>query len=147
MRSFPTRNKERSSAVCKCLPHCSQCTPDGHQRHEQSIDHQGYSDRRLITVLASLYVVSLMDRLNLSTATIAGLDDDLGLQVGTRYSIIIATFFVAYTVFQPLGTILTRKVGPRWFLSSIVLAWGAVVIGSGFVSTWQQLAGLRVLLG
>jgi MFS family permease len=72
---------------------------------------------------------------------------DLELQVGTRYSIIILTFFVAYTVFQPLGTILTRKLGPRWFLPSITLAWGAVMIGIGFVDTWETMAGLRVLVG
>ncbi len=106
-----------------------------------------YSDRRLVTVLACLYVVSLVDRVNISTAAIAGLNTDLELQVGTRYSIIILTFFVTYTVFQPLGTVLTRKLGPRWFLSSITLAWGVVMIGSGFVNSWQSLAGLRVLIG
>jgi len=104
-------------------------------------------DFRLISVLSVLYVVSMMDRLNLSTAAIAGLNQELKLQVGTRYSIVILTFFAAYTVFQPLGTVLTRKLGPKWFLSSIVLAWGVVMIGNGFVKTWEQLAGLRVLIG
>ncbi|KAI5917759.1 MFS general substrate transporter [Camillea tinctor] len=104
-------------------------------------------DRRLVVVLACLYVISLVDRVNISTAAIAGLNEDLGLQVGSRYSIIILTFFVAYTVFQPLGTVLTRKIGPRWFLSSITLAWGVVMIGTGFVDSWQSLAGLRVLIG
>ncbi|RYP08957.1 hypothetical protein DL764_001568 [Monosporascus ibericus] len=104
-------------------------------------------DRRLVSVLACLYIISLVDRINISTAAIAGLNTDLELQVGTRYSVIILTFFVAYTVFQPLGTVLTREIGPRWFLSSITLAWGAVMIGNGFVNSWQALAGLRVLIG
>lgn len=98
-------------------------------------------------MLAILYIISLMDRLNLSTASIAGLNQELKLQVGTRYSVIILTFFAAYTVFQPLGTVLTRKLGPRWFLSSITMAWGIVMIGNGFVHSWQSLAGLRVLIG
>lgn len=105
------------------------------------------SDLRLVTVLAGLYVVSLVDRVNISTAAVAGLSRDLGLQVGTRYSVIILAFFVAYTVFQPLGTVLTRRLGPRRFLSSLVLAWGAVMMGTGFVDSWQTLAGLRVLVG
>lgn len=88
-----------------------------------------------------------MDRVNISTAAIAGLNSDLSLQIGTRYSIIISTFFIAYTIFQPLGTVLTRKIGPRLFLSSITLAWGLVMIGIGFVNSWQSLAGLRVLVG
>ncbi|KAI2601772.1 MFS general substrate transporter [Hypoxylon sp. NC1633] len=104
-------------------------------------------DRRLVSMLAGLYVISLVDRVNVSTAAIAGLNTDLELQVGTRYSVVILTFFVTYTIFQPLGTILTRKIGPRWFLASISLAWGAVMIGNGFVDTWQSLAGLRVLVG
>ncbi|RYP92155.1 hypothetical protein DL770_001736 [Monosporascus sp. CRB-9-2] len=104
-------------------------------------------DRRLVSVLACLYIISLVDRINISTAAIAGLNTDLELQVGTRYSVIILTFFVAYTVFQPLGTVLTREIGPRWFLSSITLAWGVVMIGNGFVNSWQSLAGLRVLIG
>lgn len=105
------------------------------------------SDYRLVSILACLYIISLVDRINISTAGIAGLNQDLELQVGTRYSVVILTFFAAYTVFQPLGTVLTRKIGPRWFLSGITLAWGAVMIGIGFVKTWQTLAGLRVLVG
>lgn len=105
------------------------------------------SDNRLVSMLAILYMISLMDRLNLSTAAIAGLNRDLKLQVGTRYSVIILTFFAAYIVFQPLGTVLTRKLGPRWFLSTIVLAWGIIMIGNGFIQSWQQLAGLRALIG
>ncbi|KAK7953352.1 hypothetical protein PG988_014046 [Apiospora saccharicola] len=104
-------------------------------------------DRRLITVLSCLYIISLVDRINISAAAIAGSNEDLGLQVGSRYSVIILMFFVTYIIFQPLGTFLTRKIGPRWFLSSIALAWGAVMIGNGFVNSWESLAGLRVLVG
>ncbi|RDA88477.1 hypothetical protein CP532_6647 [Ophiocordyceps camponoti-leonardi (nom. inval.)] len=104
-------------------------------------------DMRLVSVLACLYVISLVDRVNISAAAIAGLNQDLQLQKGARFSIIIVTFFAAYTAFQPLGTVLTRKIGPRWFLGSITLAWGAVMTGSGFVNSWESLAGLRILVG
>ncbi|KHO01978.1 Major facilitator superfamily domain, general substrate transporter [Metarhizium album ARSEF 1941] len=104
-------------------------------------------DLRLVTVLAGLYVISLVDRVNISTAAVAHLNSDLGLQTGSRYSVIVSVFFITYTVFQPLGTVLTRKIGPRCFLSSITMAWGLVMIGNGFVNSWQSLAGLRVLVG
>ncbi|KFG80604.1 hypothetical protein MANI_028773 [Metarhizium anisopliae] len=104
-------------------------------------------DFRLVTVLACLYIISLVDRVNISTAAVAHLNSDLALQTGARYSIVISVFFITYTVFQPLGTVLTRKIGPRWFLSSIAMAWGLVMIGNGFVHSWQTLAGLRVLIG
>ncbi|EFY88294.1 phthalate transporter, putative [Metarhizium acridum CQMa 102] len=103
--------------------------------------------RILVTVLACLYVISLVDRVNISTAALAHLNSDLALQTGARYSIVISAFFITYTLFQPLGTVLTRKIGPRLFLSSIAMAWGLVMIGNGFVDSWQTLAGLRVLVG
>lgn len=41
-------------------------------------------DRRLVTMVGSLYCVSLMDRTNLSAASIAGMMEDLKL-LGNRY--------------------------------------------------------------
>jgi len=40
-----------------------------------------------------------------------------------------------------------REVGPRRFLTAIVIAWGAVMIGFGFSHSWQVMAVLRTILG
>lgn len=56
-------------------------------------------------------------------------------------SIITLVFFITYTISQPPATVLCRKIGPRVFLSSITLAWGAVMIGFGFVQSWEPLVG------
>ncbi|PHH82782.1 hypothetical protein CDD82_4856 [Ophiocordyceps australis] len=104
-------------------------------------------DVRVVLQLACLYIVSLLDRVNISTAAIAGLNKELSLQKGSRFSIILALFFIPYIIFQPLGSVLTRKLGPRWFLGSITLAWGAVMVGNAFSNNWQTMAGLRVLIG
>ena len=40
-----------------------------------------------------------------------------------------------------------RAVGPRHFLSGITLGWGITMLGSGFVTNWKQLLGLRFVLG
>lgn len=42
---------------------------------------------------------------------------------------------------------LIRKIGPRLHLAFITLLWGAVMIGMGFVRSFQQLAALRTVLG
>lgn len=63
------------------------------------------------------------------------------------YSIVTLVFFTTYIVFQPPATIIARKIGPRLFLSVIVIAWGAVMIGMGFSKNFEQLAALRVILG
>ncbi|KAL8289622.1 hypothetical protein RB597_001313 [Gaeumannomyces tritici] len=104
-------------------------------------------DRRLVTTVGFMYCVSLMDRTNLGAASIAGMDRDLGLSIGDRYSIITLVFFITYTLFQPPSTVIVRKVGPRVHLALITLLWGACMIGMGFAATWDVMAGLRVLLG
>ncbi|KAI1659477.1 MFS general substrate transporter [Daldinia decipiens] len=103
-------------------------------------------DRRLVTLVGVLYCVSLMDRTNLSAAAVAGMNEELKL-VGERYSIVTLVFFVTYILFQPPSTILIRKVGPRIFLSTITLAWGAVMIGFGFSPSFEVLMALRLILG
>ncbi|KAF1837178.1 MFS general substrate transporter [Decorospora gaudefroyi] len=103
-------------------------------------------DRRLITVAGIIYMNSLMDRSNLPNANIAGMDVDLNL-IGMRYNIISLVFFVTYVIFQPPATLLTRKIGPRTFLSSICLAWGIVMVGFSFVNEWWELVPLRLVLG
>lgn len=61
-------------------------------------------------------------------------------------------------------TVITRKVGPTFFLGTIVVSWGAILVvsesvsafldgltnspqGMGFTKNWEQMVGCRVLLG
>lgn len=64
-----------------------------------------------------------------------------------RYGVVTLVFFTTYIVFQPPSTIIVRKLGPRIHLSLIVLLWGAVMVGMGFVKDWESLAALRIVLG
>jgi len=106
----------------------------------------GRIDRRLVLTLGFLYCVSLMDRTNLGIAVVAGMGVDLVL-VGSRYSIIVLLFFITYVFLQPPATVILRKIGPRIFLPSITVLWGATMIGFGFVKNWSQLIPLRLVLG
>ena len=107
-------------------------------------------DIRLITTIGFMYCVSLMDRTNLGAANIAGMSVELQLRVPDvvdRYSLITLVFFITYVLCQPPSTVIVRKVGPRIHLAFITVAWGAIMLGMGFVKHWQELAGLRVILG
>ncbi|KAL4904014.1 hypothetical protein BDW74DRAFT_31494 [Aspergillus multicolor] len=105
-------------------------------------------DMRLVVTLGCLYCISLLDRTNLGAASVAGMQPDLNMNASNNgYSITSLVFFITYTIFQIPATVIIRKVGPRIFLSAIVLFWGAVMIGFGFVPTWPAMAGLRVILG
>jgi len=52
-------------------------------------------DIRLLPVLAVIYAFALIDRVNLPNARIAGMDEDLALSVGDRYSLVVMIFFVS----------------------------------------------------
>lgn len=55
-------------------------------------------------------------------------------QSNNGYSITSLVFFITYTIFQIPATVIIRKIGPRIFLSSIVLLWGAVMLVSSMAS-------------
>ncbi|EXJ75775.1 uncharacterized protein A1O5_00282 [Cladophialophora psammophila CBS 110553] len=103
-------------------------------------------DRRLVLTLGFLYTVSLMDRTNTGIAVVAGMGVDLVL-IGNRYSIMVLVFFITYVLLQPPATVVLRKIGPRKFLPTITLLWGVTMLSAGFVKTWTELTGLRVILG
>jgi MFS family permease len=75
------------------------------------------------------------------------MDEDLGLSVGERYSLLSMIFFVPYIIFQFPANIFIRKLGAALWLGSLVVAWGAVSIGLGFTNTWTAALGCRILLG
>ncbi|KAL1960550.1 hypothetical protein VTO42DRAFT_7129 [Malbranchea cinnamomea] len=104
-------------------------------------------DLRLLPCLALTYSFALIDRVNLPNARIAGMDEDLGLSIGNRYSLLSMIFFVPYVVFQFPSNIVIRKIGPMWWLPSIVFCWGVVMIGMGFANKWTDILAMRVLLG
>lgn len=46
------------------------------------------TDQRLIPLVVLLYAISLIDRTNLAGARISGIDAELGLDQGNRYSVV-----------------------------------------------------------
>jgi len=43
-----------------------------------------------------MYSISLIDRTNIGLALVAGLQKDLRLDIGNRYTVVVMVFFVAY---------------------------------------------------
>ena len=61
-------------------------------------------DYRLIPPLAFLYAIALVDRNNLPNARLAGMDQELGISIGNRYTFLIMMFFIPYILFELLQT-------------------------------------------
>ncbi|KAF2729261.1 MFS general substrate transporter [Polyplosphaeria fusca] len=104
-------------------------------------------DWRLIPILGILYAVSGLDRVNLSNARVAGMNEDLHFDIGHRYSIALLVFFVTYFLFELPTTLVLRPLTPKFLLNGLALSWGAVMLGMGFVNDWRLIVVCRMLIG
>ncbi|KAL6155002.1 hypothetical protein ACJQWK_01321 [Exserohilum turcicum] len=104
-------------------------------------------DYRLIPILGLLYSVAGLDRVNLSNARVAGMNEDLGFDIGNRYSIALLVFFITYCLFEMPTTLLLRPIGPKMLLNGLAVSWGVVMLGMGFISDWRLIVVCRMLIG
>ncbi|KAF5006451.1 hypothetical protein FDECE_7173 [Fusarium decemcellulare] len=104
-------------------------------------------DRRLVPMLAVLYLISHLDRANIGNAKIEGLADDLNL-VGNQYNIVLSLFFIPYILLEIPSNILLKKFNkPSVYLGSLVTIWGVIMTLHGVVKNFGGLLAVRILLG
>lgn len=66
---------------------------------------------------------------------------------GYDYNLIISVFYISYIIFEIPANILCKWIGPGWFLPATTLLFGIASLGTAFVKTIPQAAGVRFLLG
>ncbi|KAI8952472.1 major facilitator superfamily domain-containing protein [Xylaria longipes] len=103
-------------------------------------------DRQLVPMITILYLLCFLDRINIGNARIQGMTEDLNL-IGYRFNIATSIFYVIYLLIEVPSNILLKRIGPRWYIPALVFGFGTVSIGTAFVKTYEQLIGVRVLLG
>ncbi|KAJ4150416.1 hypothetical protein LMH87_011168 [Akanthomyces muscarius] len=103
-------------------------------------------DMCIVPIVAILYLFCFIDRANLGNAKIAGMDRDLGMK-GYDYNMIISIFYISYILFEIPSNILCKWIGPGWFIPVLTLLFGVASVGTAFVKTVPQAAGVRFLLG
>lgn len=103
-------------------------------------------DLRLCTIAGILCSLNLLDSGIISSASVTSMLTDLDLS-GDRYSVAIFVFTLASICFQLPATILMRFVGPPIFFSCVTVLFGLITLCTAYVKTWQQMIGVRILLG
>ncbi|KAI4860358.1 major facilitator superfamily domain-containing protein [Hypoxylon rubiginosum] len=103
-------------------------------------------DFRVLPILFIVYVVSFLDRVNMSNALTLGLPEELGL-TGQQPNVALAIFFIPFIIFEIPSNLLLKRFRPRVWLSICVLTFGVVTIGQGFVQSHSSLLVTRFLLG
>ncbi|RMZ90992.1 hypothetical protein DV736_g1776, partial [Chaetothyriales sp. CBS 134916] len=123
---------------------------DGHHPRHMCTDAERRLRRkvdwRLCTIAGILCSLNLLDSGIISSASVTSMLSDLSL-TAHRYSIAIFIFTVTSIAFQLPSVILLRFLGPRLFFCAITTAFGVITISTAFISTWQQMIALRILLG
>ncbi|KAH7362796.1 major facilitator superfamily domain-containing protein [Plectosphaerella cucumerina] len=92
-------------------------------------------DLKLLPWLCILYLLAFLDRANIGNAKIAGLSSDLGLTTA-QFNATLTIFFVSYA-----------KLKPSISIPILMIAWGGVMTGMGFVKNWSSLMAARRFLG
>ncbi|KAK4214814.1 major facilitator superfamily domain-containing protein [Rhypophila decipiens] len=124
--------------------------PDAHLSPEEKaeIDRKllWKLDLKLLPWLCFLYLLAFLDRTNIGNAKIAGLGKELGLTTAS-YNATLTIFFVSYALFEPVTNVLLKQWRPSVFIPIIMVAWGASMLGMGFVTNWSGLMAARWFLG
>ncbi|MGE8487644.1 MAG: MFS transporter [Paraburkholderia nemoris] len=100
---------------------------------------------RLIPLLFLCYVISYIDRVNISFAKLQFMHD-LGFSEST-YGLGAGLFFIGYVLFEVPSNLWMQRVGARRTLLRIMFAWGLVSSLMMFVRTPTQFYAMRFLLG
>jgi ACS family tartrate transporter-like MFS transporter len=100
---------------------------------------------RLIPFLMLLYMVSFLDRVNISFAALT-MNRDLGI-TDSFYGVAAGIFFLGYCACEVPANLMLARFGARRWLASLVFTWGLVTVSTAFVHGRSDYLVMRCLLG
>lgn len=101
--------------------------------------------RRLIPLMGLLYVVSFLDRVNVSYAALT-MNADIGLSA-SAFGLGAGIFFIGYFLFEVPSNLILHRVGARIWIARILVSWGLVAMGMAAVQGPTTFLIGRFLLG
>jgi sugar phosphate permease len=103
-------------------------------------------DMYVLPVVAMFYLLSFLDRTNVSNARVAGLQADLKM-TNKQYSIALTVTYVPYILAELPSNLMLKAVGPNLVLPTMLTLWGVVTTLQGVVKTYSGLLACRFFLG
>ncbi|OTB04980.1 hypothetical protein M426DRAFT_57656 [Hypoxylon sp. CI-4A] len=103
-------------------------------------------DLHVWPILFLIYIMSFLDRINISNGRIQGMTEELELY-GNRFNIALFVYFIPYILLEVPSNMIFRKLKPAYYLSSLMFSWAIINMCMGFVSTYEGLVVLRFFLG
>jgi ACS family tartrate transporter-like MFS transporter len=100
---------------------------------------------RLLPLVFLLYMLSLVDRVNLGFAALT-MNKELGLTPFT-YSLGVAAFFLGYIPCEVPSNLMLERIGARRWIGRIAITWGIAASAMALVSGERSFLFVRFLLG
>ena len=101
--------------------------------------------RHLIPFMFLLYIVSYLDRVNVSYAALQ-MNDALGFS-SRIYALGAGIFFIGYFLFEVPSNLILHRVGAKLWMARILVTWGIISSAMMFVKGPTSFYILRFLLG
>lgn len=101
--------------------------------------------KRLIPLMALLYFVSFLDRVNVGYAALT-MNQDVGLSA-SAYGFGAGIFFLGYFLFEVPSNLLLQRFGARAWIARIMVTWGILSVATAFVQGPVSFWIIRFLLG
>ncbi|KAI1313221.1 nicotinamide mononucleotide permease [Xylaria venustula] len=97
--------------------------------------------------LVIMFILNFLDRQNLASAKLAGIEEELGI-TGVQYQTCISILFVGYILLQvPSNLVLGKIKWPGVYICSGMAVWGAISASMSSVQGFGGLLAARVFLG
>src|ERR1700676_2041314 len=100
---------------------------------------------RLLPFFFLLYVVTYIDRVNVSFANLR-MSTDLGFS-DSVYGLGVGVFYLTYVLFEIPGAVIAERWSARKWIARIMISWGIVTALTGLVHTAGQFYAARFVLG
>ncbi|KAG4424024.1 hypothetical protein IFR04_002866 [Cadophora malorum] len=104
-------------------------------------------DWRIVPTVFCLYLLCFIDRANVGNARIQGMGVDLDLIGNYRFNWALTIFYFSYIVVEIPSNILLKKIGGRYYLPALVIAFGLVSMCTAFIDNFKGLYACRFFLG
>ena len=94
-----------------------------------------------------IYIMNYLDRNNIASARLKGLQDDLKLN-NTQYATCLSILYVGYILMQvPSNIFINRISRPSIYISVVMVIWGLISTLSGVATNFSGMVTIRFFLG
>jgi MFS transporter, ACS family, tartrate transporter len=101
---------------------------------------------RIVPFMFIAYLVSFLDRVSITYASLGGMDKALQLTSST-FGLLAGLFFITYFLSEIPSNIFFNRFGARKWIARILVSWGIVTFITAWVNSAGSLAVCRLLLG